>query len=177
MAQLEWSDALNLDLPLMDDTHREFVDLLAAVEQAEDVQLPLAWQALVEHTDQHFGQEDAWMASTRFASGNCHSMQHRVVLQVMREGAARAAQGDLKVLRVMASELALWFPQHAQSMDAALALHLRRVGFDPATGVVHAPQALPGELIQGCGGATCSDAGEAPAGGREDAPNRQTAAA
>lgn len=163
MAQLEWSDALNLDLPLMDDTHREFVDLLAAVEQAEDVQLPLAWQALVEHTDQHFGQEDAWMASTRFASGNCHSMQHRVVLQVMREGAARAAQGDLKVLRVMASELALWFPQHAQSMDAALALHLRRVGFDPATGVVHAPQALPGELIHGCGGATCSDAGEEPA--------------
>lgn len=177
MAQLEWSDALNLDLPLMDDTHREFVDLLAAVEQAEDAQLQLAWQALVEHTDQHFGQEDAWMASTRFASGNCHSMQHRVVLQVMREGAARAAQGDLKVLRVMASELALWFPQHAQSMDAALALHLRRVGFDPATGVVHAPQALPGELIHGCGGATCSDAGEAPAGGREDAPNRQTAAA
>ncbi|KZT15862.1 hemerythrin [Acidovorax sp. GW101-3H11] len=164
MAQLEWSDALNLDLPLMDDTHREFVDLLAVVAQADDAHLQPAWQALVEHTDQHFGQEDAWMASTRFASGNCHSMQHRVVLQVMREGATRAAQGDLQVLRVMASELALWFPQHAQSMDAALALHLRRVGFDPATGVVHAPQALPGELIHGCGGATCSDAdaGEEP---------------
>lgn len=160
MAQLEWSDALNLDLPLMDDTHREFVDLLAAVDRAEDAQLLAAWLALVEHTDQHFGQEDAWMASTRFASGNCHSMQHRVVLQVMREGAARAEQGDLKVLRVMASELALWFPQHAQSMDAALALHLRRVGFDPATGVVHAPQALPGALIHGCGGATCSDTAE-----------------
>lgn len=157
MAQLEWSDALNLDLPLMDDTHREFVDLLAVVAQADDAQLLSAWQALVEHTDQHFGQEDAWMASTRFASGNCHSMQHRVVLQVMREGAARAEQGDLKVLRVMASELALWFPQHAQSMDAALALHLRRVGFDPVTGMVHAPQALPGDLIHGCGGASCSD--------------------
>ena len=34
MAALEWSDALALDLPLMDDTHREFVDLLAQVEQA-----------------------------------------------------------------------------------------------------------------------------------------------
>lgn len=158
MAQLEWSDALALDLPLMDDTHREFVDLLAAVERAEDAQLLSAWNALVEHTDNHFSLEDAWMASTRFASGNCHSMQHKVVLQVMREGAVRAQQGDLKVLRVMASELALWFPQHAQSMDAALALHLRRVGFDPSTGVVHMPQALPGELIHGCGGATCSDA-------------------
>ena len=158
MAQLEWSDALALDLPLMDDTHREFVDLLAAVERADDAQLLPEWDALVEHTDSHFAMEDAWMASTRFASGNCHSQQHRVVLQVMREGTARARQGDLKVLRVMASELALWFPQHAQAMDAALALHLRRVGFDPATGVVHAPQALPDELIQGCGGAICSDA-------------------
>lgn len=157
MAQLEWSDALALHLPLMDDTHREFVDLLAAVDRADDAQLLSTWHALVEHTDHHFAQEDAWMASTRFASGNCHSMQHRVVLQVMREGVVKAQQGDLQVLRVMASELALWFPQHAQSMDAALALHLRRVGFDPVSGVVHAPHALPGELIQGCGGSTCSD--------------------
>jgi hypothetical protein len=46
-------------------------------------------------------------------------------------------------------------------MDAALALHLRGVGFDPATGIVHAPQALPLEEIHGCGGASCSShAGE-----------------
>ena len=158
MAQLEWSDALDLDLPLMDDTHREFVDLLAAVDGADDAHLASTWQALVDHTVQHFGQEDAWMAATRFASGNCHSQQHKVVLQVMREGLARAQQGDVKVLRMMASELALWFPQHAQSMDAALALHLRRVGFDGATGMVHAPQALPGGLIHGCGSASCGDA-------------------
>lgn len=157
MARLEWSDALALDLPLMDDTHREFVDLLAAVDTAPDAQLMNAWQALVDHTDDHFAQEDRFMVSTRFASGNCHTTQHRVVLQVMREATARAQQGDLNVLRVMAGELALWFPQHAQSMDAALALHLRRVGFDPTTGTVHAPGALPDALIQGCGGASCSD--------------------
>lgn len=75
----------------------------------------------------------------------------------------------------MASELALWFPQHAQSMDASLALHLRRVGFDPVTGVVHAPGALPGALIHGCGGATCSDA-DAP-GASEPAAQRDIAPA
>lgn len=164
MAALEWSEALALDLPLMDDTHREFVDLLAAVEAADDATVVATWQALVEHTEQHFGQEDAWMASTGFASGNCHAMQHKVVLQVMRDGAARAVdKGELHVVRAMAAELALWFPQHAQSMDAALALHLRRVGFDAATGVVHAPDALPEGVIHGCGGASCSDEGTAPA--------------
>ena len=164
MAALEWSEALALDLPLMDETHREFVDLLAAVEAADDAAVVPAWQALVEHTEQHFGQEDAWMASTGFASGNCHAMQHKVVLQVMREGATRAVEkGELHVVRGMAAELAIWFPQHAQSMDAALALHLRRVGFDAATGVVHAPEALPGAPVHGCGGSSCSDEGTAQA--------------
>lgn len=163
MAALEWSEALVLDLPQLDETHEEFVALLAGVERAEDVQLLARWQELIAHTEQHFGMEDRWMAATRFASGNCHSMQHKVVLQVMREGAARAAQGDLQVLRMMAGELALWFPQHAQTMDAALALHLRRVGFDAATGAVHLPEALPGELLQGCGAAACSTAQAVPA--------------
>ncbi len=158
MAHLEWSDALSLDLPLMDDTHREFVDLLAQVQDAADAQLAATWLALIAHTDEHFGQEDRWMAATRFASTNCHSMQHKVVLQVMREGAAQAALGHLDVVRTMASELALWFPQHAQSMDAALALHLRRAGYDPLTGVVSRPEDLPASVIQGCGSAACADA-------------------
>ncbi|MDW5441024.1 hemerythrin domain-containing protein [Polaromonas sp. SM01] len=158
MAHLEWSDALSLDLPLMDDTHREFVALLAIVQSAADAQLPAAWQHLIDHTDAHFGQEDRWMAATRFASANCHSLQHKVVLQVMREGAAQAADGKLGAVRTLASELALWFPQHAQSLDAALALHLRRAGYDPLTGVVSRPEDLPAGLVQGCGSADCSDA-------------------
>lgn len=159
MPRLEWSEALSLDLPLMDDTHKEFVDLLAAVDAAPTDGLVAAWDALVAHTQAHFDREDAWMRQTRFASSNCHSMQHRVVLNVMGEVQKRCASGpDEPLLREMVIELGKWFPQHAQSMDAALALHLRRVGYDPQTGIVSAPQALPQTLIEGCGGASCSDA-------------------
>lgn len=94
MPALEWSDELALDLPRMDDTHQEFVALLQAVEQADDARVQGAWRELVEHTQAHFDQEDRWMAATRFASGNCHSMQHQVVLKIMREGAERAAAGS-----------------------------------------------------------------------------------
>lgn len=157
MPSLQWSDALALDLPLMDDTHREFVELLARVEEAPDATLLDTWQALIDHTDDHFGREDAWMKNTRFASSNCHSMQHEVVLKVMREGLTRGQTGDLATVRQMASELGIWFPQHAQSMDAALALHLRRVGYDPLTGIVSAPQALPADMIHGCGDSCSTD--------------------
>ena len=74
-------------------------------------------------------------------STNCHSVQHKVVLEVMREGIALAEAGDPGAIRQMARELAIWFPQHVQNMDAALALHLRSVGFDPLTGTVALPHA------------------------------------
>jgi hemerythrin-like metal-binding protein len=156
MPALLWSDTLALGLPVMDATHQEFVDLLAQVVNADDADLMPLWQTLVAHTDEHFTREDRWMKDTHFSSTNCHTTQHLVVLQVMREGVKRGETGELAVVRQMADELGIWFPQHAQSMDAALALHLRGVGYDPQTGVVNMPQALPKDVIHGCGGATCS---------------------
>lgn len=156
MPTLQWSDSLALGLSFMDDTHHEFVDLLATVVSASDDELLKEWRTLIAHTDDHFGREDQWMQSTHFSSSNCHSTQHDVILQVMREGDKRGQAGDLGLVRQMASELGIWFAQHAQSMDAALALHLRGVGYDPATGIVHSPGALPQEVIHGCGGASCS---------------------
>jgi len=161
MTRLIWSDALSLCLPAMDDTHREFVDLLAAVEQAGDDHVLAAWQMLVDHTVDHFGQEDRWMRETGFAPGNCHSTQHTVVLQVMREGTKRGAAGELNVVREMAQELADWFPSHAQNMDAALALHLKSVGYDTGSGRITHPEQLPEDALTHCGGGRCGERAEA----------------
>ena len=58
----------------------------------------------------------------------------------------------------MASELADWFPKHAQTMDAALALHLRGIEFDFVTGTIARPELLPLHEISGCGSASCAPA-------------------
>ncbi|TAF84240.1 MAG: hemerythrin [Curvibacter sp.] len=156
-ATLAWSNALVLDMPVMDEVHREFVDLLERVVLAEDDMLMPLWSELIAHTQEHFDREDQWMRATGFAAGNCHATQHKVVLQVLREGEARGHGGDLAVVRQMADELGIWFPQHAQSMDASLALHLRSAGYDPATGALAQPDRSPKTEIHGCGGVTCSD--------------------
>ncbi len=153
---LIWSDALNLSLPVMDRTHEEFVELLGQVQQAEDADLLWRWQELVAHTQAHFDQEDRWMLATGFAPGSCHITQHAVVLKVLKEGLEQGHQGQLWPIRQMAHELTLWFPHHAQTMDAGLALHLKSVGHDAGTGAVSRPEALPQEMISGCGGA-CGD--------------------
>ena len=155
MATLEWNDSLALNVPAMDETHKEFVDLLSAVESAADEELVPLWQALITHTEAHFGQEDRWMESTGFSVGNCHSTQHKVVLEIMREGGKKAATGDYTMVRGMTPELASWFSYHAQTMDAALAQHMQSLGFDPETGALLNPESLPDMLISGCGGA-CS---------------------
>lgn len=176
MSTLQWSEELALDLPMMDDTHQELVELLQAVDAAEDIELIPVWRDLILHTEHHFGQEDRWMEATRFASGNCHSVQHKVVLQVMREGLVRAEKGELFVLREMGRELAVWVVQHTQVMDAALALHLRRVGYNPLTGQVASQDHLPEELIHGCGGA-CSSGDEGEVIEREENEGEAHAAA
>ncbi len=156
MPTLQWSDELALGVAAMDRTHQEFGALLADVEAADDAGVLAAWQTLVEHTAEHFASEDRYMLATQFAASNCHTTHHRMVLDVMRQGRATGQAGDLAPIRQMTRELAVWFPQHADSMDAALAMHLQRVGFDPATGTIAHADALPTEVIHGCGGVSCT---------------------
>ncbi|MBP6900948.1 MAG: hemerythrin domain-containing protein [Burkholderiaceae bacterium] len=163
MTALAWTPELQLDHPQMDHTHEEFVALLAEADAAlaaEPAQLLARWQALCSHTVEHFAQEDRWMAATGFAPENCHAFQHQAVLQVMQECERRAReQDDFEPLRVAVAELAVWFPQHAQMMDAALVHHMAQVGYDPVSGRCARPLGGDGEpapAISGCGGSSCS---------------------
>jgi hemerythrin len=162
MSLLAWSAELALDHPQMDETHREFVVLLntageaLARSQAEGLQ---AWEALVEHTVGHFGQEDRWMQATGFAPENCHTSQHAQVLALMQEVTRLAAQHrDFGPLERVLPELGPWFTMHAQSMDASLATHMEQRGFDPVTGQMNTPLPPAVAPISGCGGSSCSPA-------------------
>lgn len=160
MAALTWSEALALSQPQMDTTHREFVDLLAALERSLDgdgaaVAANLA--AFVDHTEAHFAQEDRWMAAIGFAPQNCHAFQHAGVLKVLRDVQAQVARADDRpLLRQLVAELAIWFPAHAQAMDGALAQVMAERGFDPLSGTCAQPLPADREAITGCGSASCS---------------------
>lgn len=173
---MPWSPTLALDMPMMDSTHEEFIALLAEAVQASDETLLSRWAVLIDHTQEHFDREDQWMAETGFASGNCHATQHDVILQVMREGGKRGLMGELDLVRQMAHELGLWFANHVQSMDAALALHLRSAGFDPVTGQMSHPQVLPEAEIHGCGGGSCGPSSSSSSVPEIEAPAQAVAA-
>ena len=100
---------------------------------ADDAHLALAWNDRVACTSEHFARQNLWMRSTAFPAKKVHTVQHLVVLEVMREGLVQAREGRLLQVREMARQLRSWYVKHAQTMDAALAHHLRGMRFDPMT--------------------------------------------
>lgn len=127
MSALTWTDALRLQHDELDRTHEEFVALLNALDATLPDGDPLpALRELIAHTEAHFALEEGWMQRMGFEPENCHSRQHQMVLQLLREVEQRAAAGETDALPRLVPALAEWFPQHAEMMDAALVFSLQQ---------------------------------------------------
>jgi hemerythrin len=120
-ACLAWTDAFVLGHDPMDATHREFVELVAALQTAPDAQLPALLEAFEAHARRHFGDEDRWMRETGFPPRDCHIDEHAAVLDSIVQVRAVAERGEAGEVRRLAAALADWFPGHADWLDSALA--------------------------------------------------------
>jgi hemerythrin len=155
--QLPWTQSLHTGDGRMDDTHHEFVEMVnRLMTTPHDQQLPLYKEFLL-HTVEHFAQEDRWMLATGFAPDNCHADHHATILETMRAVETHYEGGDTEIIQRLAEALAEWFPGHAASMDAGLAIHLKNVGFDTATETLADPSAIRNVTMSGCGSVTCTD--------------------
>ena len=121
LAGFEWSAEWDLGNSVMDETHREFVELLDALIRASDDGFLARLDEFARHTEDHFEREQQDMASTHFPPQHCHQAQHDNVLAAVRDVRERVAGGDIIIGRYLAECIAEWFPEHADFMDRALA--------------------------------------------------------
>ncbi|SNS60068.1 hemerythrin [Noviherbaspirillum humi] len=129
-----WSDALLLGYGPMDDTHREFVETVLAMQSASDDGFAAALDAFIEHAERHFSEEADWMRSTGFPATDCHIDEHNAVLKSLYEVKEHLAKGgNPEAGRRLTAELMRWFPGHADYMDASLAQWMvkKRTGGTP----------------------------------------------
>lgn len=129
MPVMEWNDALVLDQGVMDDTHREFIDLLNRLADAQPEDALAVLDEFIAHTEAHFGQEQKWMEDMAFPPLACHVREHEGVLEISREVRNRLAAGQAKFAQVLAKAVAEWFETHAASMDNVLALYMKEKGY------------------------------------------------
>ena len=118
-------------------------------------QLPLYLQ-FIEHTKEHFAQEERWMVATGFAPDNCHASHHATIMETLHAVVEHYETDDKEIINRLAEALVEWFPQHAASMDAGLALHMKAVGFDSKTETLADPSAVRPATMSGCGSVSCS---------------------
>lgn len=117
----------------MDDTHKEFVDLVSALLASEDSELDGYLKEFIRHAERHFSQEHDWMKETGFPAMDCHVDEHNAVMKSLREVDALVSERKPKIIRSLAEELVRWFPGHADYLDSALAQWMakRRLGGVP----------------------------------------------
>jgi hemerythrin-like metal-binding protein len=130
----QWDARLEKGIAPMDQTHQEFVELVDGLLKATDDELVSGLQTLVEHTHEHFDQENRWMDDVGFPPIMIHKGEHERVLTAMEEVLEKARAGDLLPARQLIDQLPAWFDQHAMSMDHALAMFMRNSGYSPARG-------------------------------------------
>jgi hemerythrin-like metal-binding protein len=130
---LQWSSEFVLGDARTDATHIEFVELVNATTAAAPEEQLSAYRSLLDHTVEHFAQEERWMTACGIPPDFCHFSQHKSVLEVMKEVERRTLAGEAGLVHQMIEALVEWFPQHAHSMDAGLVGYLKDKGFDTAS--------------------------------------------
>lgn len=113
----------------MDATHREFLDLVAALGRCADAEFPALFQQLVDHTRLHFAEEGRLMRLYKFPALGEHEGEHHRVLGDLLQFNRHIKRGRLALARAYVGDgLPEWFELHLATMDRALAGHLVRTG-------------------------------------------------
>ncbi len=123
-----WSDERHaLGMAEMDKTHREFVAQVAGLLAAGPVEFPALFQALVNHTREHFIAEGRLMRESKYRGLPEHEGEHHRVLGELQQLNRSLKRGHLPLVRAYVREgLTEWFDTHVAMMDAALAAHLKK---------------------------------------------------
>ena len=77
-ATFEWDDRYLLGHRAMDDTHREFVDLVDSLLTVGDQDFAAALDAFARHAEGHFEEENRLMDQHDFPARGCHADEHLV---------------------------------------------------------------------------------------------------
>ena len=126
MALIEQSALLKLDYAPIDQDHREFIDLLNALDAAANSDFPGLFQQLYVHTERHFDREAQLMRQSAFPAENEHNGEHQRVLGEFKQFKSRIDKGLIGFGRSFVRErLPQWFGLHVGTMDSALTSHLK----------------------------------------------------
>jgi len=146
VAPIKWSDSFLLGYDAMDSVHREFVDIVHALQSSPDENLARCLEAIAVHAESHFECEDRWMVESDFPARGCHIDEHAAVLASVEQVRLLLAEGNIDPCRRLGDELARWFPSHADHLDSALSHWMCKQNYGGKPVVFRRDMKFSGEL-------------------------------
>nr|WP_319516618.1 hemerythrin domain-containing protein [uncultured Cohaesibacter sp.] len=127
MTLIEWEEGRHLvGVDEMDSVHQEFTLIVNRLGETQDPSIfKSLFIQLLEHTQEHFALEDQLMEETVFEGFDDHREEHERVLKQMHYINEKVQAGNLDFGRAFVEDLPRWFDLHADTMDNALAVHLK----------------------------------------------------
>jgi len=131
---IEWNESSHaLGVTEMDGTHRKFTALVNLLIEADDTEFVALFGRLLDHCREHFSNEGRLMRISRFPALAEHEGEHHRIYGDLVQMNRTVQRGRLKLARAYVRQgLEEWFNLHLETMDAALAAHLKHTGEAPA---------------------------------------------
>ena len=121
MALFNWSDALSVKVPSIDEQHKQLVGLVndvheVAVAQKDDEELDRVFQELVEYTQRHFIYEEKLFEKYDYPRMQLHINQHEALKKRVNGYLADYKTGEMDMLEFLAF-MVDWLQDHIMGED------------------------------------------------------------
>jgi len=118
-------DEIMVGFKPIDDLHREFEAILAALCDPGEADYGAHLLALHEHLIRHCATEEQFMLQEDYPHYERHRRAHAHLLESVSDVRRRSDAGDVDAVKRYAADLMNWFAIHAGTEDRELAAFLK----------------------------------------------------
>ncbi|MBI4805021.1 MAG: hemerythrin family protein [Desulfovibrio sp.] len=129
MALIEWEEDMGIGVPLIDDQHRELVDLINNIDEASrrnvrHAEMSDYIKTLYHYIMVHFQDEEALMDPKTYPEYYMQVHQHLAFSQRIMEFYKDFIDGSQVDMSEILTFIATWFRKHTTGLDRTLIPHL-----------------------------------------------------
>jgi hemerythrin-like metal-binding protein len=133
MALIEWSEALSVGIPSIDEQHRELVDIIndlhgAMLRREAREALAEIFERLAEYTERHFAHEEMLFDQFGYEGASAHKTQHSMLIAKVNELRGQFESGRVTVTMEVMEFLRDWLRNHIAVSDRRYAPFLKERG-------------------------------------------------
>ncbi len=131
MPILNWSEELAVDIPELDDQHKQLIALINRLHDAMSEGrgkkvISGVLEELISYTKTHFVFEEKLMTEAKYLGLASQQHEHKILTQQVLDFQKRYENGEIAITVEISNFLKDWIVNHVKKMDKAYSSALRK---------------------------------------------------